>query len=88
MALLGMMASAMQNLGSCFKGGCRREQTDDDVDGGTKVNVTTTNVSNVTCCASKAANRNDDDVYVKTESSEPAVTSLFTSGTRVRYREN
>lgn len=51
---------------------CCREEPDDMEDGvndGVKVNVTNTTVSNLTCCASSATNRNDEEVYAKTTGS-------------------
>lgn len=48
---------------------CGREEPDDMEDGandGVKVNVTNTTVKNLTCCASSATNRNDEEVYTKT----------------------
>lgn len=79
MAQLSMMTTLAQYLIGCFKPCNSSEQVNndaDEADGGPKVNVTTTNVSNVTCCASKAANRNNDDVYVKTGSPSESPTTI------------
>ena len=67
MAQLTVLSALVRFFGRFLKC-CRKEQadTEDGANDGVKVNVTNTTVSNLTCCASSATNRNDEEVYAKT----------------------
>ena len=72
MAALEIFTSLMARLCSCVKGSNAEKDDEcyDREDGRREVIVTTNNVSNVTCCGAKAANKNEDDVYVKAAGDE------------------
>lgn len=78
MAQISLLASVMNSLRKMFS--CTAKNNEGEEVDGARVNVTTTNVSNYTCCASRASNRNDDDVYVKTESKVPVRDEIVDTG--------
>ena len=49
----------------------KKEDGEDDVDGGDGVEVTNTIVNNVTCCGGRATNRNRDEMYLRRQVAVP-----------------